>query len=55
MSITELNKPEGQDRKVFNQFKKALEHLPDFTNEQLARLQFEVFHEARMRTDHAQG
>lgn len=50
MSITELKKPEHQDRKVFNQFKKTLDHLELFTNDQLARLQFEVFHTARMRT-----
>lgn len=43
------HKPDGQDRNVFNNFKRALRDVPKLTNEQLALMNFEIFHEARKR------
>lgn len=44
-----LVKPDGQDRNVFNNFKRLFNDVSKLTNEQLALLNFEVFHEARKR------
>lgn len=44
-----LVQPEGQDRNVFNNFKRTIRDLEKLTNEQLAVINFEVYHEARKR------
>lgn len=44
-----LVQPEGQDRNVFNNFKRFISNLPKLTPEQLAIVNFEIVHEARMR------
>ena len=44
-----LVQPEGQDRNVFNNFKRCVRDIEKLTNEQLALMNFEVFHEARKR------
>lgn len=48
--MSKLEKPEGQDRNVFNGYKRLLSQLDQLTNDQLAKLNFECFHEARKRT-----
>ena len=48
--IKKLLLPEGQDRNVFNGFKRILATIDQLTNEQLALLNFECFHEARVRS-----
>lgn len=52
MSVPSLDKiiqGEGQDRNVFNNFKRLVKSLGQLTNEQLALIHFEVWHEARLR------
>lgn len=49
--MTTHKQPEGQDRNVFNTFKRALKSLPLFTDKQLASLGFEVWNEAYTRSD----
>lgn len=44
-----LEQPDGQDRNVFNNFKRTYRDVSKLTNEQLALLNFEIFHEARKR------
>lgn len=41
---------EGQDRNVFNTLKRTLRDINLLTDEQLAIVSFEVWHEARIRT-----
>lgn len=47
--VAELVKPANQDRKLFNEFKKALLLLSKIDDKQLAMLSFEIWHEARTR------
>lgn len=49
--VKNLVKPSNQDRKLFNDLKKALIVLPKLTDEQLALVNFECWHEARSRGD----
>lgn len=44
-----LVQPEGQDRNVFNNFKRVIRDIGKLTDEQLAVLNFELYHEARNR------
>ncbi len=47
--LKSLVQPEGQDRNVFNGFKRALKDLGQLTDEQLAILSFETWDEAHKR------
>lgn len=47
---TRIPQPEDQDRNVYNNYKRLLKNLGQLSNEQLAELNFQVYHEARMRT-----
>jgi hypothetical protein len=40
---------EGQDRNVYNAFKRFMKNSHLLTNEQIAEASFELFHQARMR------
>lgn len=51
MANNKLKQPEGQDRNVFNGFKRTLRDISLLTDEQLAILHFETWHEARTRGD----
>lgn len=44
-----LVQPDCQDKNVFNNFKRTLRDIDKLTNEQLALINFEVFHTARKR------
>lgn len=44
-----LVQPDGQERNVFNNFKRVIRDIEKLTNEQLAILNFELYHEARNR------
>lgn len=44
-----IKQGEGQDRNVFNTLKRVIRDLDKLTNEQLAVLNFEIYHEARKR------
>ena len=48
--IDRLVKPQEQDEKVFDTYKKLLSVMPSLTNEQLSSLNFECWCEARQRT-----
>ena len=47
--IKKLIKPESQDRNVFNAFKRFMGVIDQLDNKQLAMVNFECWHEARMR------
>lgn len=47
--MSKLKQAEGQDRNVFNALKRIVRDLPKLTDEQLAILHFETWHEARVR------
>lgn len=40
---------ENQDRNVYNNWKRTIRDISKLTNEQLAELNFEIYHEARTR------
>lgn len=44
-----VKQAEGQDRNVFNTLNRLLKNLGKLDNEQLAILNFEIWHEARKR------
>jgi hypothetical protein len=47
--IVKAKQGDNQDRNVYNAYKRLLRDIKKLTNEQLAELNFEVYHEARMR------
>lgn len=49
--MTKLVQGEGQDRNVFNTLKRTIRDLPKLTDEQLAILHFETWHNARIRAE----
>lgn len=49
--MTKLVQAEGQDRNVFNTLKRTIRDLPQLTDEQLAILHFETWHNARIRAE----
>jgi formate-dependent nitrite reductase cytochrome c552 subunit len=49
MSVPKLVQGEGQDRNIFNNVKRTVRDIKQLTNEQLAVLHFESWHEARSR------
>lgn len=53
--IAALVQPEGQGKSTFNAYKRTLKELPNFTDEQLAQLGFEVWDTAYQRADKIVG
>lgn len=49
---SQLKQPEGQDRNLFNNFKRTIRDIDKLTDEQIAKLHYESWHVAYMR---AQG
>lgn len=49
--MTKLEQAEGQDRNVFNTLKRTIRDLDQLSDEQLAILHFETWHNARLRAD----
>jgi hypothetical protein len=47
--ISKITQGEGQDRNVFNNFKRFIRDVSKLTNEQIALAHFETWHEARQR------
>lgn len=45
----QIKQPDGQDRNIFNNFKRVLKNINNLTDEQLAILHYESWHEASMR------
>lgn len=50
MSIPKLVQAEGQDRNVFNTLKRVIRDIGMLTDDQLAVLHYESWHEAYMRS-----
>lgn len=50
MSVARAKQGEGQDRNVYNAYKRFIKLLPDMTDDQIASVHYESWHEAYMRS-----
>lgn len=50
MSVPHAKQGEGQDRNVYNSYKRLIKNLPLLTADQIASIHFESWNEAYMRS-----